>query len=67
MSMSRLRLLRLERGLTLSEVAAETGVSDTTISNAERSGAISAGNRKALADFYGVTVAYLLGTDEAAA
>lgn len=59
--MTRLRLLRFERGLKQTDVAATVGISREWLSALERGHAgLSAPTAKALADFYDVPVAYLL-------
>lgn len=62
--MERLKMLRTQRGLTQTQVGDVIGVSCVTIARYE------AGDRepsnakiKALADFFGVTVDYLMGRD----
>lgn len=66
--MNRLRLLRYERGIELSDVAAGTGLNRQTIGRLERGDTKpSAATAKALADFYEITVAELLGVDERSA
>jgi len=65
---NRYRLLRYERGLTRSEVAGGSGVPERTIrdlEHPERERPPSAPIAKALADFYGMSVAELLGVDPA--
>lgn len=64
--MNRLRELRKEKGLTTTELGEIIGCSNPTITNYER------GYRKPdpetllkLADYFGVSVDYLLGRDEA--
>lgn len=64
--MNRFELLRFEKGLTRVEVAAGTGVKQRTL-RAIETGQVSrpsAPVAKALADFYGMSVAELLGVDE---
>ena len=62
----RLKDLRVERGCTLEEVAAQTGLSRASIGNYEsiESGDISLFAVMNLAEFYGVTTDYLLGVTE---
>lgn len=66
--MNRLRLLRFERGLKMQDVAEGTGLTRQTLRRLEsdETGEPSASTAKALADFYGVTVADLLGLEEVA-
>lgn len=64
--MTRLQLLRFERGLTVSDVAKGSGLSRATVDAAERGANIQAPTVKALADFYDVPVAEILGLDVAA-
>lgn len=64
--MNRFELLRYERGLTQGEVAEGSGIPVRTVRSLE--GATdrpSAPTAKALADFYGMSVAELLGIDVA--
>lgn len=63
--MNRYELLRYERGLTRNEVAEQSGVPLRTVRALEngQSNRPSAPTAKALADFYGITVAELLGID----
>lgn len=65
--MNRLELMRYDRGLTRAEVAERSGVSIRTLQNLETGNARpSAPTAKALADFYEVSVADLLGIETAA-
>jgi transcriptional regulator with XRE-family HTH domain len=66
--MNRFKALRYERGLTIIEVARGAQVSRPTLYDLEREGAElpSAPIAKKLADFYGLTVAELLGTPSTA-
>jgi transcriptional regulator with XRE-family HTH domain len=65
--MTRLRLLRFERGLEQTAVAAQVGISREWLSALELGKAdLSAPVAKSLADFYGITVSELLGLDAAA-
>jgi len=61
-------IARYEKGCSRRQAADAVGVSERTIGRIE-SGEVkpSAETAKALADFYGVTVARLLGVDQAAA
>lgn len=61
--MNLFKLLRYERGLTIGEVASGAGVSRPTISalEAAEQPKPSAPVARALADFYGISVAELLG------
>lgn len=63
--MNRLKLLRYERGADLGEVAEATGLTRQTLGRLERGDTThpSAATAKALADFYGMTVAELLGVE----
>lgn len=67
--MNRLRLLRFERGLEMAEVASKTGITRQTLSRIESGETAhpSASTAKALADFYEISVAELLGVDKAEA
>ena len=67
--MNRLRLLRYERGLELAEVAASIGVNRQTLGRLERGDTAqpSAQTAKRLAEFYGMSIAELLGVDERSA
>ena len=62
----RLKDLRIERGCTLEELAAQTGLSKAALGKYEtnESGDISLFAITKLADFYGVTTDYLLGLVE---
>lgn len=64
--MKRLELLRYERGHELAVVAKGIGVSRQTLSRLEDGSTAkpNAKTAKALADFYGITVAELLGLDD---
>lgn len=66
--MNRWKLLRYERGHEVSDVSRETGVSIRTIYRLEtgKRWTLSAANAKALADYYGVPVAEVLGVERAA-
>lgn len=60
--MNQLKLMRYERGLTQQDVATGAGVTQATLSRLERGhGCPGAATAKALADFYGVPVAAVLG------
>lgn len=62
--MNRFKALRYERGLTITDVAKGAQISRPTVYALEQSDAVpSAPVAKALADFYGVTVAELLGAN----
>lgn len=63
--MERLRELRLKRGMTQTQVGALIGVSCVTIGRYE-AGEREPSNAKiaALADYFGVSVDYLMGRDE---
>lgn len=58
--------LRFERGLTLREVSEGSGVSMSTVIRIEGDQKPGAATVKALAGFYGVSVAELLGLEEVA-
>ena len=59
--MSRLKLMRYSAGLTIAQVVERTGISERTLYRLENGARPSPAAAKALADFYGVTVADLLG------
>lgn len=60
--MSKLRELRKTKNMTQSELAKEINVSEKTISRWEKDKTLMKANKaKELADFFGVTVGYLLG------
>lgn len=60
--MSKLRELRKTKNMTQSELAKEINVSEKTISRWEKDKTLMKTNKaKELADFFGVTVGYLLG------
>lgn len=62
MSMSKLRELRKAKNMTQSELAKEINVSEKTISRWEKDDTLMKANKaKELADYFGVSVAYLLG------
>lgn len=62
--MSRLKSLRKEVGLSQSELAKEIKVSEKTISRWEKEETLMKANKaKVLADYFGVSVGYLLGID----
>lgn len=67
--MNRLRLMRYERGLALTSVADQVGITRQQLGRLERGDTIrpSASTAKALADFYEISVAELLGVDERSA
>lgn len=64
--MNRLKLLRYERGAEMTEVAEATGVTRQTLRRLESGETVqpSAATAKALAEFYGITVAELLGVEQ---
>ena len=64
---NRIKLLRQEQGKTQKELADEIGVKKLTISRWENAEDVSLKQDKAqqLADYFGVSVGYLLGYDEA--
>lgn len=67
--MNRFEQMRYERGFTLGDVAEGTGLTRQTVRAVEHlagSEHPTAPTSKALADFYGVSVAELLGLSEAA-
>ena len=58
-------LLCQQKGVTVAEVSRSTGISQSTLSNwKKRRNNISAENAKKLADYFGVTVGYLMGVQE---
>jgi transcriptional regulator with XRE-family HTH domain len=63
--MNRIKLLRYDRGLTMSDVQVKTGVSYPTLRALEEADEPqpTAPIAKTLADFYEVTVAELLGIE----
>lgn len=67
--MNRFALLRYEKGLTREAVASGSGVSVQTLKRLENddTDTPSAPTAKALADFYGLSVADLLGIEREAA
>lgn len=67
--MNRFELLRYERGLTREAVAAASGVNTQTLKRLENDDTErpSAPTAKALADFYEMSVAELLGIEREAA
>ena len=65
--MNRFLALRYERGITQAQLAKGAGVSRGTLWAIERGTTPSAPVAKALADYYGVTVADLLAPAEDAA
>jgi transcriptional regulator with XRE-family HTH domain len=66
--MNRFERLRFERGLTLGQVADGSGVSMSTVIRLERNGQKpGAATAKALADFYDIPVAELLGLEDRSA
>lgn len=65
--MNRIKLLRYEQGLTLEEASKASGVPVRTIARAEAGETqLVASTAKRLADFYRVSVADLLGVEQAA-
>ena len=64
---NRIKLLRQKQGKTQKELADEIGVKKLTISRWENAEDVSLKQEKAqqLADYFGVSVGYLLGHDEA--
>ena len=64
--MNRLKLLRYERGVDLTEVAEATGVTRQTLGRWEAGSTVqpNASTAKAIADYYGITVAELLGVED---
>jgi len=67
--MNRYALMRYERGLTRGDLAAGSGVPERTLRSLENGNVVrpSAPTAKALADYYGIPVATLLGLQERAA
>ena len=62
--MNRFERLRFEHGMTQREVSEGSGVSLSTVIRLERGARkAGAGTAKALADFYGISVAELLDSD----
>jgi transcriptional regulator with XRE-family HTH domain len=58
-------LLCQQKGVTVAEVSRSTGISQSTLSNwKKRRNNISAENAKKLADYFGVTVGYIMGVQE---
>lgn len=67
--MNRYERMRYERGLSRADLAEKTGLHRNTLMGIEN-GTVerpAAATAKALADFYGITVAELLGVDERSA
>lgn len=67
--MNRFELLRYERGASRKEVVEATGINERTLGALERGEIKKPGAEaaKALATFYGVTVADLLGVEDRSA
>ena len=62
---NKVRVLRKDLDKTLEEVAKETGISRSAISSYENGYSIpKKENAKKLADYYGVSISYLLGIDD---
>ena len=62
---SRLKKLRLKKSMTMTQLAAETNLSYTSIQSWESGGRVPAATAVIiLADFFGVTADYLLGRAE---
>lgn len=59
----RLRTLRMDRGISQDEIAKHLGIGRTTYVKYERGDINPARKLKALADFFGVSIDYLLGND----
>lgn len=59
-AINRLRELRLERDLKLYDIAAYLRVDTSTVSRWEKGGSIPDDAKLRLAEFFGVTVAYLM-------
>ena len=58
-------MLCQQKGVTVAEVSRNTGISQSTLSNwKKRRNNISAENAKKLADYFGVTVGFLMGVQE---
>lgn len=61
----RLKMLRLEFGLTQAEIATKLGISQQTYSNFEKgNGRLDVEVLKNVCDLYGVSSDYILGLDE---
>lgn len=57
--------LKEEKGVSLTEIAKNTGIPVTTLSNYINRGSIPRSDQlSALSDFFGVTVDYLIGNEE---
>ena len=62
---NKVRVLRKDLDKTLEEVAKETGISRSAISSYENGYSIpKKENAKKLADYFGVSISYLLGIDD---
>jgi transcriptional regulator with XRE-family HTH domain len=61
--MNRIQLRRFELGLTMGQVAEGAGLTRQTVAAAERGAEITAPTARALANFYEITVAELLGVE----
>lgn len=58
-------MLCQQKGVTVAEVSRSTGISQSTLSNwKKRRNNLSAENAKKLADYFGVTVGFLMGVQE---
>lgn len=62
--MNRFELIRYEHGLTRGELASASGVNERTLRYIEAGSKPSAPTAKALADFYKISVAELLGVND---
>ncbi len=62
----RFALLMQQRGLTAYRVSVDTGISQATLSDWKRGRSVpKAGKLQVLADYFGVSLGYLMGTEEA--
>ena len=58
-------MLCQQKGVTVAEVSRSTGISQSTLSNwKKRRNNLSAENAKKIADYFGVTVGFLMGVQE---
>lgn len=61
---NRIRELRLEKRLTQADLAEAVGVKKLSISRWENGQSLKVANAQTLADFFSVSVTYLLGLDD---